>query len=367
MSVVKLCLKLIIVYVDKEAAIVKELFGESDHSSHGDDQDGSMRPPAMNTAQNSASVPNVDDVFADGDQEPEAPPPPAYLDVEIPKCSANLGSELYFVKLPNFLSVEPRPFDSALYEDEIDEDEMMDEEGRTRLKLKVENTIRWRVAKDENGDDIKESNARVVRWSDGSLSLLLGNEVFDIHKQQLLNSDHSHLFVRQGTGLQAQAVFRTKLTFRPHSTDSITHRKMTLSMADKFNKTQKIRVLPVIGKDPETQRTEMAKKEEERQRATTRRESKQRRLREKAASRGLSARFLEPDQEDDEDPDSLSAIKSSFKHGGKGYKKAQHAADLESFGTDNEDNDEGSERDELEQDLEQARKLTNAKEDEVSL
>jgi RNA polymerase-associated protein LEO1 len=96
---------------------------------------------------------------------------------------------------------------------------------------------------------------------------------------------------------------------------------MTLSMADKFNKTQKIRVLPVIGKDPETQRTEMAKKEEERQRATTRRESKQRRLREKAASRGLSARFLEPDQEDDEDPDSLSAIKSSFKHGGKGYKK----------------------------------------------
>jgi hypothetical protein len=40
---------------------------------------------------------------------------------------------------------------------------------------------------------------------------------------------------------------------------------------------------------------------------------------------------------------------------------------LESFGTDNEDNDEGSERDELEQDLEQARKLTNAKEDEVSL
>lgn len=79
----------------------------------------------------------MDDVFGDGDEQPEAPPPPVYLDAEIPKCSANLGSELYFVKLPNFLSVEPRPFDSALYEDEVDEDEMMDEEGRTRLKLKV--------------------------------------------------------------------------------------------------------------------------------------------------------------------------------------------------------------------------------------
>jgi len=30
-----------------------------------------------------------------------------------------------------------RPFDPALYEDEIDEDDVMDEEGRTRLKLKV--------------------------------------------------------------------------------------------------------------------------------------------------------------------------------------------------------------------------------------
>ena len=39
----------------------------------------------------------------------------------------------------------------------------------------MENTIRWRVKKDEEGvemkdvfgDVVKESNARVVRWSDG--------------------------------------------------------------------------------------------------------------------------------------------------------------------------------------------------------
>jgi len=30
-----------------------------------------------------------------------------------------------------------RPFDAATYEDEVDDDEVMDEEGRTRLKLKV--------------------------------------------------------------------------------------------------------------------------------------------------------------------------------------------------------------------------------------
>ena len=57
-----------------------------------------------------------------------------------------------------------------------------------------------------------------------------------------------------GTGLQGQAVFRNKLTFRPHSTDSQTHRKMTLSIADRFSKAQKIRVLPAVGRDPETDR-----------------------------------------------------------------------------------------------------------------
>ena len=38
--------------------------------------------------------------------------------------------------------MEPRPFDPELYEDEAEEDDELDEEGRTRLKLKVENTIR---------------------------------------------------------------------------------------------------------------------------------------------------------------------------------------------------------------------------------
>lgn len=46
---------------------------------------------------------------------------------------------------------------------------------------------------------------------------------------------------------------------RPHSTDSATHRKMTLSLADRCSKTQKIRILPMAGRDPECQRTEMIK------------------------------------------------------------------------------------------------------------
>ena len=41
------------------------------------------------------------------------------IDVEVPKISTNLGSDIHFVKLPNFLSIDCRPFDAETYDDEI--------------------------------------------------------------------------------------------------------------------------------------------------------------------------------------------------------------------------------------------------------
>ena len=71
---------------------------------------------------------------------------------QVPKIQTDLGKEIHFVKLPNFLSVESRPFDGETYEDEMDDEAtQQDEEGRTRLKLKVENTIRWRQGFDKEG------------------------------------------------------------------------------------------------------------------------------------------------------------------------------------------------------------------------
>lgn len=67
------------------------------------------------------------------------------------------------------------------------------------------------------------------------------------------------MFIRQGTGLQGQAVFRTKLSFRPHSTESFTHRKMTLSLADRSQKTSGIKILSQVGVDPDNDRAERLK------------------------------------------------------------------------------------------------------------
>lgn len=177
------------------------------------------------------------------------------------------------------------------------------------------------------------------------------------------------MFVRQGTGLQGQAVFRTKLSFRPHSTESFTHKKMTLSLADRSQKTSGIKVLTQVGADPEHNREEKIKviilfcivlcntlllhtirklmqlkkgnkrlkkfdqclilyvyfqREEEKLRASMRRESKQKRLKEKGSRRSITSNYLEPDREDasdDENGISLSAIKGKYKQKrGKNWK-----------------------------------------------
>lgn len=332
----------------KEHADVMDLFGGADDISSG--SDGEDKPPTPGQP--------IDENGLSQEQQEEEPIPETRIEVEIPKVNTDLGNDLYFVKLPNFLSVEPRPFDPQYYEDEFEDEEMLDEEGRTRLKLKVENTIRWRMRRDEEGNEIRESNARIVKWSDGSMSLHLGNEVFDVYKAPL-QGDHNHLFIRQGTGLQGQAVFKTKLTFRPHSTDSATHRKMTLSLADRCSKTQKIRILPMAGRDPESQRTEMIKKEEERLRASIRRESQQRRMREKQHQRGLSANYLEPDryEEEDEGDDaiSLAAIKNRYKGGIREERARIYSSD----------SDEGSDEDKTQR-LLKAKKLTSDEEGEPS-
>ena len=44
---------------------------------------------------------------------------------------------------------------------------------------------RWKIGFDEEGKTKRESNARIVRWSDGSMSLHLGSEIFDVYRQPL--------------------------------------------------------------------------------------------------------------------------------------------------------------------------------------
>ncbi|XP_032199633.1 RNA polymerase-associated protein LEO1-like isoform X3 [Mustela erminea] len=297
-----------------------DLFGDIDDISSESDGDSEQSIPGQ----------PADERGVPQDQQEEERISETRIEVEIPSINSDLGNELYFVKLPKFLSIEPKPFDPQYYEDEFEGEKVLDEEDRTRLRLKVENTIRWRKRRDEEGNEIKESNARVVKWSDGSLSLHLGSEVFDVYKAPM-QGNHNHLFVREDTGLQGQAVFKSKLTFRPHSTDCATHRKMTLPLEKRCSKTQRIRLLPMAGRDPECQRTEMIKKEE-RLRASTHETIH---LWEKQNQRGLSVPCQDPSSACEEEEEDAEAIKNHYQRELQG----DEASGKRKVGGEEEEND----------------------------
>ena len=62
-----------------------------------------------------------------------------------------------------------------------------------------------------------------------------------------------------------------------------------------------VKVLPMAGADPEANKESMIRKEEERLKMSVRREAQQRRLKERAHSRGVNKGYLEDEADDDDE------------------------------------------------------------------
>lgn len=182
-------------------------------------------------------------------------------------------------------------------------------ENKQRIKLKVENTIRWRFKDGESNSQVpisereKESNARFVRWSDGSMSLALGDEMFQVNAQTLQNQ-HQFLVVHHPAALmlQTQLAFTDTLTFQPYTTQSVTHRKLTAAIAGRHVKGVKTKMVPTL-MDPKAAKEKIEQRELEQVRSRRKVTTERNRH---ARATGLTSRGLEEsdgdhDDEDDED------------------------------------------------------------------
>ena len=97
-----------------------------------------------------------------------------------------------------------------------------------------------------------ESNARFVRWSDGTAQLLIGDEVLGVSEQSTEGDD---AFVYARPCPQAAAKVRSKLVFRPTNLDSKTHQRLTRAIDRKHVKTSKT-MMHIEVQDPERAKEE---------------------------------------------------------------------------------------------------------------
>ncbi|CAO1615213.1 unnamed protein product [Sympodiomycopsis kandeliae] len=122
---------------------------------------------------------------ARGDRSPSPPEADNIATISLPSTAQNFTPS-HLLRLPLFLRVNPQQFEHDRYISEREavlaqEEEEADLDEKTKdveRRLRCENTVRWKVDK-ETGD--YQSNARFVKWSDGSWTLQVGKEQFDIN------------------------------------------------------------------------------------------------------------------------------------------------------------------------------------------
>ncbi|CAL1714991.1 unnamed protein product [Somion occarium] len=218
----------------------------------------------------------------------------AIPNIPVPRSS---DGKHWVIRMPNFVKVDSKPFHPDTYVGPEQEDEELTAESLREksmsIKLKVENTVRWRWVKDEHAQDRRQSNARVIRWSDGTMSLKLGKELFDItqtidtsgavQRSSLGGSSQSSQSqtqpppstpqkTRQGQGLtylvaqhkragilQCEALITGYMSLRPTGMQSETHRMLVRAVGQKHNKVARLRMAPDPMMDPEREKMELLK------------------------------------------------------------------------------------------------------------
>ncbi|KTW29501.1 uncharacterized protein T551_02117 [Pneumocystis jirovecii RU7] len=195
-------------------------------------------------------------------------------------CYVLIGIQLYYVKMPNFLTIVQKPFDRESYleeaQSEREETTIHQYDTNQRIRLKVENTIRWRYVKNKDGTYSKQSNARFIKWSDGSLSLLLGSELFSAVTKNSF-SEHTYLCLSHESQnlLMSRKRFTKNMTFLPIDTGSSTHKRLTEAILR--GNMKKCSIVEFVNvEDPEKVKREAERIEEEKIRFRRRLETKRR-------------------------------------------------------------------------------------------
>ncbi|KAG8801540.1 hypothetical protein FRC17_006615, partial [Serendipita sp. 399] len=196
----------------------------------------------------------------------------------VPRSS---DGKVWMLRLPHYLKYSTAPFHPDTYRSVMDEEDQ-ETQGSSQqaqaaaaaLRLEVTNTMRWRWIKTEDGGMARQSNTRIVKWDDGTMSLQLGDEFWDIATtedqpqpsgsttitptpSQSLSQQHaggggggghrpqgvSYLVTQHGDQglLQVEATVTGQMYLRPVGTHSETHRRLVKAVAERHWKVSKLR------------------------------------------------------------------------------------------------------------------------------
>lgn len=313
----------------QSTAEIRDVFGDSDEeepADYGVQHDMEQRSPVEEEESYEKNL-RPDDLVRDEDaqygseEEIEAKlkeklvGPPMELEIPLRPPPAD-PEKMNMIRVSNIMGIDPKPFDPKTY---VEEDVFVTDESGTKKRIRLENNIvRWRTVKKADGTLSYESNARFVRWSDGSLQLQIGNEVLDISVQDA-QQDNAYLFLRHGKGiLQSQGKLLKKMRFMPSSLTSNSHRLLTALVDSRHKKVYKVKNC-ITDVDPEREKEQKEKAESQTIKANSLLNKRRERVNRKYSKplergRQLSPGFLEDALEEDEEANYYDSRRSGSRH-----------------------------------------------------
>jgi len=224
-------------------------------------------------------------------------------EVDVPVLSQASGT-IMTLRLANACTIETHPYT-------LGSQPLLNkilENGESK-QFAPNSVIRWR--KNENGEI--QSNARLVKWSDQTWQLLIGDESYDLHTTK---EKHDYLFARQPSGVyQSQATINSRFVVKP-------------PVQSQQRKERKIKLVdPNV--NPEKLKEDLEKAEEAKIKANSSLEMRKAKKRKQGPE--LSAGFLEGEERENEEhsggePEEgdITAIKAQFGVGKKKKKKTSN-------------------------------------------
>ncbi|WCJ35853.1 leo1-like family protein [Euphorbia peplus] len=309
-------------HASQSAAEIRDVFGDSDDEEEPAyavrneidhdlqrspmEEEGSyqknLRPEDMLVDEDGRYESDEENVEIKSKEKPMGPP--IELDIPFQRPPAD-PDKMNMIKVSNIMGVDPNPFDPKTY---VEDKTFVTDETGTPKRLRLENNIvRWRTVRNPDGSKSVQSNTRFVRWSDGSLQLLIGNEVLDISLQDDRH-DQTHLFLRHNKSLlQSQGRISRKMRFMPSSLTSNSHRLLTALVDSRHRKVYKVKNC-VTDIDPEREKEEKERAESQTIRANVLLNRKREKVSRKYTQtvdrrRQLSPGFLEDALEEDDQAD----------------------------------------------------------------
>ncbi|EGW30233.1 uncharacterized protein SPAPADRAFT_63850 [Spathaspora passalidarum NRRL Y-27907] len=279
---------------DEEERINEEELNDEVDELFGDDDDDEIQDNKRKSTKVEADEDDEDDE-SETDNQDYSETSNQVVDISLPRHAIAQVPEkdTYMLKMPVFLNVEAHPFDPNEFKARIKENaelrqktDLTEKQKHNDLvseKLTNENTIRWRYS-NLNDEIIKQSNAHFIQWDDGSLSLKIGQELFDLKELPIFDNylvrSHDSLEI-----LQNDSIITKTINLLPASTSTSTHRKLTQAVK---NIQKKAKILGTITDDDPLKKQRLADEYERKTLKMKRQLESKRRLQEERLERSNS-------------------------------------------------------------------------------